>query len=79
MAVAPVRVQVIEEVLPFGDVPLAPAAATGRSEAELALAIAERPHEGDGSSLTARLASVATRMRRSSRAGSQPNTRQQAA
>jgi hypothetical protein len=40
MAVAPVRVQVIEEAMPFGDVPLAPAAATGRSEAELARAIA---------------------------------------
>jgi hypothetical protein len=40
MAVAPVRVQVIEEVMPFGDVPLAPSAATGRSEAELARAIA---------------------------------------
>ena len=40
MTVAPVRVQVIEEAMPFGDVPLAPAAATGRSEAELARAIA---------------------------------------
>ncbi|MBV8755542.1 MAG: hypothetical protein JO328_22020 [Hyphomicrobiales bacterium] len=40
MAVAPVRVQVIEEPSPFGDVPLAPSAATGRSEAELARAIA---------------------------------------
>jgi hypothetical protein len=39
MAVAPVRVQVIEEAMPFGDVPLAPAAATGRSEVELARAI----------------------------------------
>jgi hypothetical protein len=39
MAVAPARVQVIEEVTPFGDVALAPAAATGRSEAELARAI----------------------------------------
>ena len=40
MAVAPVRVQVIEEAMPFGDVALAPSAATGRSEAELARAIA---------------------------------------
>ena len=39
MAVAPVRVQVIEEVMPFGEVALAPSAATGRSEAELARAI----------------------------------------
>ena len=40
MAVAPVRVQVIEEAMPFGDVALAPSAATGRSETELARAIA---------------------------------------
>jgi len=39
MAVAPVRVQVVEEATPFGDVALAPSAATGRSEAELARAI----------------------------------------
>jgi hypothetical protein len=39
MTVAPVRVQVIEEAMPFGDVPLAPSAATGRSETELARAI----------------------------------------
>jgi len=45
MAVAPVRVRVIEEVAPFGDVPLAPAGATGRSEAELARAIAQVPFE----------------------------------
>jgi hypothetical protein len=45
MAVAPVRVRVIEEVAPFGDVALAPAHATGRSEAELARAIAEVPLE----------------------------------
>ena len=48
MAVAPVRVRVIEEVAPFGDVPLAPAHATGRSEAELARAIAEVPFESAG-------------------------------
>jgi hypothetical protein len=41
MAVAPVRVRVIEEIAPFGDMPLAPAYATGRSEAELAREIAE--------------------------------------
>ena len=41
MGVAAVRVQVIEEPVPFGDVALAPAHATGRSEAELARAIAE--------------------------------------
>jgi len=40
MSVAPVRVQVIEEAVPFGDVALAPSAATGRSEGELARAIA---------------------------------------
>jgi hypothetical protein len=45
MAAAPVRVRVIEEVAPFGDVPLAPSHATGRSEAELARAIAEVPFE----------------------------------
>jgi hypothetical protein len=40
MSVAPVRVQMIAEEMPFGDVALAPSAATGRSEAELARAIA---------------------------------------
>jgi hypothetical protein len=45
MAVAPVRVRVIEEAAPFGDVALAPAYATGRSEAELARAIAESSFE----------------------------------
>jgi hypothetical protein len=45
MGVAAVRVQVIEEPVPFGDVALAPAHATGRSEAELARAIAEAPFE----------------------------------
>jgi len=45
MTVAPVRVQVIEEPMPFGDVALAPAHATGRSVAELARAIAEIPFE----------------------------------
>ena len=36
------RVRVIDEPVPFGDVPLAPPAATGRSEAELARAMAAR-------------------------------------
>ena len=55
MSVAPVRVQVIEEALPFGDVPLAPSAATGRSETDLARAIAGLPE----SAPSAPLASVA--------------------
>jgi hypothetical protein len=42
MAWTSARVWVIEEPTPFGDVPLAPSAATGRSEAELAHAMAER-------------------------------------
>jgi hypothetical protein len=79
MAVAPVRVQVIEEVTPFGEVPLAPAAATGRTEAELARAIVEQPHASDASSLTGRLASVAALMRRSSRAGPDAAERKRAA
>ena len=45
MGVGAVRVKVIEEPLPFGDMPLAPAGATGRSEAELAQAIVEIPLE----------------------------------
>ena len=61
MAVAPVRVQVIEETMPFGDVALAPSAATGRSEAELARAIV-------GLRETApTLAGIAALMRRTSR------------
>ena len=63
MAVAPVRVQVIEEAMPFGDVALAPAAATGRSEAELAGVIAGLAEPAPG----ARLASVAALVRRSTR------------
>jgi hypothetical protein len=70
MAVASARVQVIEEPMPLGDVPLAPSAATGRSEAELAGAIAAGPlgsasHSPPG--LSAPLASVAALMRRSTR------------
>jgi hypothetical protein len=42
MASASARVKIIEEPAPFGDVPLAPSDATGRSEAELARAMAER-------------------------------------
>ena len=45
MGIGSVRVNVIEEPMPFGEMPLAPAAATGRSEAELARAIAEGPFE----------------------------------
>jgi len=36
------RIKFVDEPSPMGDVPLAPAAATGRSEAELARAMAER-------------------------------------
>ena len=71
MAVAPVRVQVIEEIAPFGDVPLAPAAATGRSEAELARAIAGLRESAPA------LAGLATLMRRTSRPDA--DTRKQAA
>ena len=61
MAVAPVRVQVIEEAMPFGDVALAPCEATGRSEAELARAIAGLAEA------TPTTAGIAALMRRSSR------------
>ena len=66
MAAASARVQVIEEPMPLGDVPLAPSAATGRSEAELARALAEGPAGTiqAGASLTTRLAAVAALMRR---------------
>jgi len=81
MAIASARVKVIEEPMPFGDVPLAPSAATGRSEAELARAIAgllvPPPHEGDA--LTARLASVGALMRRTSRSREQVAARKRAA
>jgi hypothetical protein len=40
MAMTSTRVKMIEEPIPFGDVPLAPSEATGRSEAELAGAMA---------------------------------------
>ncbi|HEV2957948.1 MAG TPA: hypothetical protein VGX95_17675 [Xanthobacteraceae bacterium] len=77
MAVASARVKMIEEVAPFGDVPLAPSAATGRSEAELARAIADglresaRPSERDALALTARLAGVGALMRRASRSAAE--------
>lgn len=61
MAVAPVRVQVIEEAMPFGDVALAPATATGRTETELARAIAGLAQS------TPILPGIAALMRRSSR------------
>jgi hypothetical protein len=61
MSVAPVRVQVIAEEMPFGDVALAPSAATGRSEAELARAIAGLAQSAPG------LAGIAGLMRRNSR------------
>jgi hypothetical protein len=54
-------VQVIEEAMPFGDVALAPSEATGRSEAELARAIA-----GLGEA-TPTLAGLSALMRRTSR------------
>ncbi len=73
MAVAPVRVQVIEEVMPFGDVPLAPSAATGRSEAELARAIAGLRD------IAPTLPGLAALMRRSSQAGQEPDARKHAA
>ena len=82
MAVAPVRVRVIEEPLPFGDVPLAPLAATGRSEAELARAIVQGPlatASGSAARLGAPLAGVAALMRRSARAGSESGVRKRAA
>ena len=61
MAVAPVRVQVIEEAMPFGDVALAPSAATGRNETELARAIAGLREPAPA------LAGIAGLMRRSTR------------
>jgi hypothetical protein len=82
MVVAPVRVRVIEEVAPFGDVPLAPAAATGRSEAELARAIVEAMAEAPQSAehaplLAARLAGALTR--RGSHSGADVGARKRAA
>jgi hypothetical protein len=73
------RVRVIDEPVPFGDVPLAPPAATGRSEAELARAMADRllaAHQSDAEALkilrdafphaglTVRFAALAGLMRR---------------
>jgi len=79
MAIGAVRVKVIEEPMPFGDVPLAPREATGRSEAELARAIVEGliksapPPAERVAPLTARL------MRRASRSGVQVSARKRAA
>jgi hypothetical protein len=78
MASASAQVQIIEEPAPFGDVPLAPSDATGRSEAELARAMAERllaagPHSEvlgvlrgafPHAPLSARLAALTALMRR---------------
>ena len=74
------RVQIVDEPAPFGDVSLAPSGATGRSEAELARAMAERllaaTPESDADALkvlrtafpqtplTVRLAALAALMRR---------------
>jgi hypothetical protein len=79
MAIGAVRVKVIEEPMPFGDVPLAPRDATGRGEAELAQAIVQGllksapPPAERVAPLTARL------MRRASRSGAQVSTRKRAA
>ena len=73
MAVEPVQVRVVEEPMPFGDVPLAPSVATGRSEAELARAIVQGLPQSAPQlaervpSLSARLAGVGALMRRGSR------------
>jgi hypothetical protein len=75
MAVAPVRVQVIEEIAPFGDVALAPSAATGRSEAELARAITGLFEAAP----TARRAGVGALMRRTARTSPDAGARKRAA
>jgi hypothetical protein len=74
------KVKILDEPPPFGDVALAPSEATGRSEAELARAMAERllaaapgsdaealkvlRRAFPQSPLTARLAALAALMRR---------------
>jgi hypothetical protein len=82
MAFASAQVRVIEEPVPFGDVSLAPSQATGRSEAGLARAMAERllaagPHAEvlgvlrgafPHTPLSARLAALGALMRRTSAA-----------
>ena len=78
MAVAPARVQVIEEPMPLGDVPLAPSAATGRSEAELARAIVEGPLASKPG-LTAPLAGVTALMRGTIRSRPETGVRKHAA
>ena len=79
MAVA--QVKVIEEPMPFGDVALAPSAATGRTEAELARAIMglSAPPSPDAVPRTARLSGVGALMRRTSRPTAQNNARKRAA
>ena len=69
MALGSVRVKMIEEVTPFGDVALAPSAATGRSEAELARAITGLLESAPDASEAAPhlLAGVGALMRRTSR------------
>jgi hypothetical protein len=70
MALSSARVQVIEEPIPFGGVPLAPSDATGRSEAELARAMARRLRSAapasDAAPLTVQLAALAALIRRGS-------------
>jgi hypothetical protein len=81
MAVAPVRVRVIEEVVPFGDMPLAPSGVTGHSEAELARAITgllkSAPHASDAPPPL--LAGVGALMRRASRSRAQVSAPKRAA
>jgi hypothetical protein len=60
------RVKLVDDPLPVGDMPLAPLAATGRSEAELAQAMAERslgavPHSDAAPNSLAALLRRATR------------------
>ena len=80
MAAAPVQVKMIDEVAPFGDVPLAPADATGRSEAELARAIVGLLRASDAlPPLRARLTGVGALTRRGSRSDAQVGPRKRAA
>jgi hypothetical protein len=81
MAVAPVQVQVVEEITPLGDVVLGPSAATGRSEADLARAIAgllgSAPHASDAPPPL--LGGVGALMRRASRSRPQVSAPKRAA
>jgi len=63
------RIKFVDEPTPLGDVPLAPAAATGRSEAELARAMAERlyaatPPRAEPTLIHAMLGTLAALLRR---------------